>query len=385
MWKGWYVRHLIKRIRAACIIQRGWYEHKVGTNNISTILPVAFDAILTIYWYLNDISIPEVEIESDGDSIISRNGGDSGDDAPTLMEYLRGGILADTSGVEVFGGSGLNDENVTLLIGDENTVQLLIGDKFNLNLPIEPEPHNINIINTENEISVSNTEVKIDAATRMQCLFRGYRSRQWMVHKIAADKCRNATDPDFIMIYKAMRKDKKTARWNIARHIISGSGRNYHKAVSEMKSSVITIQFYARMYMARRRVRSMRGGVYHRRRTNGTGNHGSNYNCVIDHAHTPVIPPVPSYTVPGTRRIHSQASGFSHASLRITLKNYKSLPKHAGENGEREYDAKYDAGDTCANVFALSALVYLLFQHKLDQYRYDIAALFFPAICNPSA
>ena len=128
-----------------------------------------------IYQYLNDISIPEVEIESDGDSIISSNGGDSGDDAPTLLEYIRGGILSDTSGVGLFGGSGLNDENVTLLIGDENTVRLLIEEN-NLDLPIEPEPYNINIINTEDEFSVSNTEVQIDAATKMQCLFRGYHS-----------------------------------------------------------------------------------------------------------------------------------------------------------------------------------------------------------------
>ena len=115
MWKGWYVRHSIKRIRAACIIQRlwrGWYVPSVGTNtnSVSRISPDAFEAVLTIYWYLNDISIPEVKIESDGDSIISSNGGDSGDDAPTLMEYIRGGILADTSGVGLLGGSGLNDE-----------------------------------------------------------------------------------------------------------------------------------------------------------------------------------------------------------------------------------------------------------------------------------
>ena len=147
MWKGWYVRHLIKRIRAACIIQRTWGEWYVR----SKISPDAFDALLMIYQYLNDISIPEVEIDSEGDSIISSNGGDSGDDAPTLMEYIRGGILADTSGVGLFGGSGLNDENVTLLIGDENTVQLLIGDKINLNLHIEPEPDDINIINTEDK------------------------------------------------------------------------------------------------------------------------------------------------------------------------------------------------------------------------------------------
>jgi hypothetical protein len=186
-WRGWYVRHLIKRIRSACIIQRLWrveryglwsveryvrhpIERKVGTNtnSESTISPDAFDALLMIYQYLNDISIPEVETESDGDSIISSNGGDSGNDAPTIMEDVRGGILSDTSGVGLFRGSGLNDENVTLFIGDENTVQLLIGDKNNLNLPIEPEPDNINIINTEDIISVSNTEVKIDAA-RQRC------------------------------------------------------------------------------------------------------------------------------------------------------------------------------------------------------------------------
>jgi hypothetical protein len=61
--------------------------------------------------------------------------------------------------------------------------------------------------------------------------------------------------------------------------------------------------------------------------------------------------------VPGTRRIHSQASGFSQASLRFILQNYKSLPKNAGDNGEREYDAEYDAGDTCVNVFEFSASV----------------------------
>ena len=104
----------------------------------------------------------------------------------------------------------------------------------------------------------------------MQCLFSGYRSQQWMVHKIAADKCRNATDPDFFVLYKAKRKQDKTARRDIARHIIPGSGRRYHKAVSEMKSSVITIQCYARVYMARRKVSSMRRGIYIYRRRSTT-------------------------------------------------------------------------------------------------------------------
>jgi hypothetical protein len=138
------VRHLIK--------------HKVGTNtnSVSTISSDDFDTLLMIYQYLNDLSIPEVEIESDGDNSISSSKGYSGDDAPTIMEDVRGGILSDTSGVGLFGGSGLNDKNtvklsVKLLIGDE------IGKKINLNLPIESEPDNINIINTEDKISVSNT------------------------------------------------------------------------------------------------------------------------------------------------------------------------------------------------------------------------------------
>jgi len=158
------------------------------------------------------------------------------------------------------------------------------------------------------------------------------------------------------VLYRAKRQQDKTIRRNIARHIIPGSGRRYHKAVSEMTSSVVTIQCYARMYMARRKVSSMRGGVYRRRNTNGTRRSCKDNNIEdYQYTHTPVIPPVPSYTVPGTRRIHSQASGFSQSSLRITLRNYESFPKDVGENGEREYDAKYDAGDTCANVFAFSA------------------------------
>ena len=53
-----------------------------------------------IYQYLNDLSIPEVdlsipevEIDSDGDNIISSSRGGSGDDAPTITEDVRGGIL----------------------------------------------------------------------------------------------------------------------------------------------------------------------------------------------------------------------------------------------------------------------------------------------------
>ena len=132
MWRGRYVRHLIK--------------HKVSTNTnrLSTISSDDVDALFMIYQYLNDLSTPE-EIESDGDNSISSSKGYSGDDAPTIMEDVRGGILSDASGVGLFGGSGLNDEN---------TVKLLIGEKINLNLPIEPEPDDINIINTEDKISV---------------------------------------------------------------------------------------------------------------------------------------------------------------------------------------------------------------------------------------
>ena len=52
-----------------------------------------------IYQNLNDLSIPDVEIDSEGDNIISSSGGDSGDDAPTIMEDVWRGILSDTSGV----------------------------------------------------------------------------------------------------------------------------------------------------------------------------------------------------------------------------------------------------------------------------------------------
>ena len=77
-----------------------------------------------IYQYLNNLSIPKVEIESDGDNSISSSKGYSGDDAPMIMEDVRGGILSDTSRVGLFGGSGLNDEI---------TVKFLIGDKKQLN------------------------------------------------------------------------------------------------------------------------------------------------------------------------------------------------------------------------------------------------------------
>jgi hypothetical protein len=58
----------------------------------------------------------------------------------------------------------------------------------------------------------------------------------------------------------------------------------------------------------------MRGGVYHRIRTNDI---------------EPATPPVHSYVMQGTRRIHSQASGLSQSSLLVTL-----LEKNDGDNGE---------------------------------------------------
>ena len=82
MWKGWFVRHLIKRIRAACIIQRTWGEWYVR----SKISPDAFDALLMIYQYLNDISIPEVAIDSDGDNIISSS--NAGETVAMMHQHL---------------------------------------------------------------------------------------------------------------------------------------------------------------------------------------------------------------------------------------------------------------------------------------------------------
>jgi len=54
----------------------------------------------------------------------------------------------------------------------------------------------------------------------------------------AADECRNATDPDFLVMFKAKRRQVKIIRLDIARHT-TGSGRLYHKAVHKIQPSVV--------------------------------------------------------------------------------------------------------------------------------------------------
>lgn len=88
----------------------------------------------------------------------------------------------------------------------------------------------------------------------------------------------------------------------------------------------------------------MRGGAYHHIRTNGT-----------KHEYEPATPPVQSYTItmPGTRRMDSQASGLSQPSLLVTL-----LEKNDGDNGEMA-DA-WNVVDTVDTSISFSAKVFAI-------------------------
>jgi len=132
----------------------------------------------------------------------------------------------------------------------------------------------------------------------------------------AAEKCRNSKDSDLDVIRKVIRKEEKSTRRDIAWRF-TGSRRLYHKAVPKIQPSVVIIQSYARRFLARRKVISMRGGVYRRIRANGIKR---------EYATSPVR----SYTMPGTRRIHSQASELFQSSSLVTL-----LEKNDGYNGEK--------------------------------------------------
>jgi len=152
----------------------------------------------------------------------------------------------------------------------------------------------------------------------------------------AAEKCRNAKDPDLDIIRKVIRKEEKSTRRDIAWRF-TGSRRLYHKAVPKIQPSVVIIQSCARMFLARRKVISMRGGVYRRIPANGIKR---------EYATSPVR----SYTMQGTRRIHSQASELFQSSSLVTL-----LEKNDGDNGEmgdawNVVDPSISFG---ANVFAI--------------------------------
>jgi len=105
------------------------------------------------------------------------------------------------------------------------------------------------------------------------------------------------------------------------------------------------------MYIAKKKVNSIRGCAY-RRRTNGShtscGTLEASYN-VSEQTHISATASITQYTLHGTHRIPAQASRFSQQSSHITLP-YESLSR-IGENGERMYDAD---GDTGINVFAIS-------------------------------
>jgi len=72
----------------------------------------------------------------------------------------------------------------------------------------------------------------------------------------AAEACRNAKDPDLDIIRKVKRREEKSTRRDIARSF-TGSRRLYHKAVPKIQPSVVIIQSYARMFLARRKVISI--------------------------------------------------------------------------------------------------------------------------------
>jgi len=151
----------------------------------------------------------------------------------------------------------------------------------------------------------------------------------------AADKCRNAKDPVFFMLYKVKRKQGKKIERSIARRF-TGSGRLYLKVVPKIQPSVVIIQSYARMFIARRKVISMRGGVYRRIRANGIKR---------EYATSPVR----SYTMLGTRRIPSQASELFQSSSLVTL-----LEKNDGYNGEMGDAWNFvDPSISFSNVFAI--------------------------------
>ena len=291
MWKGWYVRKLIKS--------------KSADDNL--IVPDA------------------ISIE-DGMPII--NWGDSGDIVPTTEDH-KVSILADTDkvGINLLGNSELNNgDSVELLIADEININL--PDEIDINSPIMTGPDAIN--SADATLSSKN-----DIASKIS----------------AANKCRNAADADLEIIRKAKRREEKKTRRDFARDF-TGSGRLYHKAVSKVLSSVIIIQKYTRMYRAKKKVNLMRGGPY-RRRANGSHTGCNDCNPQVQD-NSDVSDQTPSattstarYTVPGTRRISAQASIFSQQSFYITL-SYDPLSM-IGENGEMTYDA----GDTGSNVFAI--------------------------------
>jgi len=152
----------------------------------------------------------------------------------------------------------------------------------------------------------------------------------------AANKCRNSKDTDLDIIRKVMRKEEKSTRRDIARKF-TGSRRLYHKAVPKIQPSVVIIQKYTRMYRAKKKVNSMRGGVYRRIRAKGIKR---------EYATSPVR----SYTMSGTRRIHSQASELFQSSSLVTL-----LEKNDGYNGEMgdAWNSVDPSISFNANVFAI--------------------------------
>ena len=168
--------------------------------------------------------------------------GDSGDIVPTT-EDNKDSILAATDkvGISLLGSSELNRNSSGLLIADE--IDINLPDEIDINSPIVMEPDVISADVTLSSNIINGAEN--DIASKIA----------------AANKCRNATDPDLEIIRKAIRREEKITRRDFSRKF-TGSGRLYLKAVSKVLSSVIIIQKYTRMYRAKKKVNSMRGGSY---------------------------------------------------------------------------------------------------------------------------
>jgi len=296
MWKGWYVRKLIKS--------------KSADDNLI---------------------VPDATSIEDCKPI---NGGDSGDNVPTT-EDVKDSILAATDkvGINILGSSELNNGNsVELLIAGE--IDINLPDEIDINSPIVTEPDDINSADATISSNIING-AEDDITTKIA----------------AADECRNAKDPDLDIIRKAKRMQDKKVRRSFLRRI-TGSGRLYHKAVSDFHSSVIVIQKYTRMYLAKKKVNSMGNGAYHRRANRRhTGCNDCNLqvkdNSNVSDQTPSATASTAHYTLPGTHRILAQASKFSQQSFYITLSYDPS--SMIGENGEMTCDA----GDTGSNVFAI--------------------------------
>ena len=173
------------------------YGFSTSRNNKNTITKLDNNE-------LTDESTSECKMVSDEDCSIDGSGEDNGDINPTT-EDVKDSISAATDkvGISLLGSSESNDKG-GLLIADE--IDINLPDEIDINSPIVIEPDEINSADATLNSDINGAED--DITTKI----------------VAANEC-----------------------WN--------------EAVSEVLPSVIIIQKYTRMYIAKKN--SMRGGAYH--------------------------------------------------------------------------------------------------------------------------